>query len=124
SANSAARASTGFSSADESFFIAGLPRAGQTGGAHVALTMVVLSPRVGVNEPGYGRSFVGPVEQARHTFQDGLEPCHCTDVAVAGGRLGQAEHLGDLGVAQLLEVTQGDDLAVDRVHAVERLLEP
>ena len=35
----------------------------------------------------------------------------------------QAEDLGRLGVAQLLEMPQGDDLAVDLVHAVEGGLE-
>ena len=34
-----------------------------------------------------------------------------------------AQHLGGLGLAQLLEVAQGQHLAVERVHAVERLLE-
>ena len=29
------------------------------------------------------------------------------------------KNLGDLGVGQLLEVSQGDDLAVDRLHAVQ-----
>ena len=37
--------------------------------------------------------------------------------------LGQAEHQRGLVVGQVLEVPQGQDLAVDRVHAVERLLD-
>ena len=45
------------------------------------------------------------------------------DVALGGRRLLEAQHAGGLGVAQLLEVAQGQDLAVERVHAVERLLE-
>src|ERR1700679_1862145 len=34
-----------------------------------------------------------------------------------------AQHGGRLSVIELLEVSQGQDLAVDRVHGVERLLD-
>ena len=34
-----------------------------------------------------------------------------------------AQDLGGLGVGQILEMPQRDDLAVDRVHAVEHVLE-
>ena len=53
-----------------------------------------------------------------------MEPCQGPDIPIAGRGLGQREDLGRLAVAQLLEVPQYDDLAVDRIHAVERLLEP
>src|SRR3954452_13078762 len=55
--------------------------------------------------------------------EDLLEPLQGADVAVAGGRLRDAERPGGLRVGELLEVPQGQDLAVELVHAVERLLE-
>ena len=54
--------------------------------------------------------------------EDLLEPAQGTDVALAGRGLVQAEHGGRLVVVQLLEVTERQDLAIDRVHGVERLL--
>ena len=50
-------------------------------------------------------------------------PLDRPQVAAARAGLGEAQDLGDLGRAELLEVLQGQDLAVDRVHAVERLLD-
>jgi hypothetical protein len=44
------------------------------------------------------------------------------DVALGGGRLADVEHPGRLGVGQLLEVPQREDLPVERVEGVERLL--
>src|SRR5262245_18761071 len=55
--------------------------------------------------------------------EDLLEPLQRADVAVARGRLRQTQHGGCIAVAQLLEVAQGEHLAVERVHPVERLLE-
>ena len=54
--------------------------------------------------------------------EDLSQPLDRPQVTAAGAGLGQAQHLGDLGGAELLEVLQGQHLAVDRVHAVERLL--
>src|SRR5690242_17694954 len=48
-----------------------------------------------------------------------LQALQCADVPVAGGRLLEPEHLGGLGVAELLKVSQYEDLAIDRIHAVE-----
>ena len=49
-----------------------------------------------------------------------LEPLQRPDVAVAGGRLAQCPSTwAASALRQLLEVPQGQDLAVDRVHAVE-----
>src|SRR5262249_29155431 len=44
-------------------------------------------------------------------------------VAFAGRRLLDVEDLGGLGVAELLEMTQGEDLAVERVHGGQGFLE-
>ena len=63
------------------------------------------------------------LSQSRDRRQDLLEPLQRPDVTVAGRRLGQAEHLRGLVVGEVLEMPQGQDLAVDRVHAVERLLD-
>jgi hypothetical protein len=60
----------------------------------------------------------GPV--AKHF----LEPFERANVAFGGGRIFDAEHLGGLGAGQLLEMTQGEDFAVDGVEGVERFLEP
>ena len=51
-------------------------------------------------------------------LQSGLEPLEGPDVPLAGRRV-QLQDLGHLGVGQLLEMPQGDDLAVDRLHPVE-----
>src|SRR5262245_35283268 len=51
-----------------------------------------------------------------------LEPLEGPDVAVARGCLRQPQNGRGLGVGQLLEVSQGEDLAVERVHAVEGFL--
>ena len=66
----------------------------------------------------YSRSF-SPGMDERISFETLQGP----DITVAGGRLGQAEHLRGFVVGQVLEVPQGQDFAVDRVHAVERLLD-
>src|SRR5262249_59092513 len=64
-----------------------------------------------------------PLPQAGDGREDLLEPLQGPDVAVARRRLAQAEHLRGLVVGQVLEVAEGQDLAVDRVHVVERLLD-
>ena len=46
-----------------------------------------------------------------------------SQVPLAGRRFLDAQDLGGLGVGQVLEVPQGQDLAVERVHPVEGLLE-
>ena len=56
--------------------------------------------------------------------QDLLEPLQRPGVALARRRLLQAQGRGGVAVGHLLVVPQDQDLAVERVHAVERLLEP
>jgi hypothetical protein len=64
------------------------------------------------------------VERLCALVEDRLEPPDGPQVAFTGrGRL-DAEHGRRLDVVQFLEVAQHHDLAVDRVHAVERLLQP
>ncbi len=52
-----------------------------------------------------------------------LKPLEGPDVPFAGSRTFQAQYLGNLGVGQFLEMPQRDDLAVDRLHIVERGLD-
>ena len=56
--------------------------------------------------------------------EDVFEPLEGTDVPLRPGLLGDPQGLGRLGAVELLEVPQGQHLAVDRVEAVERLLDP
>src|SRR5947209_19405610 len=63
------------------------------------------------------------LEAAGERVEDVLQALQRADVAVAGGRLLEAEHFGGLGIAELLEVPQREDLAIDGVHAVEDNLE-
>jgi hypothetical protein len=58
----------------------------------------------------------------RKIRKDLFEPFEGPDIAIAGGCLAEAEHRGGFGVAQLLEVPQGQDFPVEFVHAVEGLL--
>ena len=59
------------------------------------------------------------VKQAGNMFEQVLKPLEGPDIPLACRRYLQAQDLGDLGVAQLFEMSQGDDLPVDRLHAVE-----
>ena len=59
-----------------------------------------------------------------HRRENLLETLQGTEVTLGRGRLLDAQHPGRLGGGQLLEVAQRQDLAVDRVECVERLLEP
>jgi hypothetical protein len=54
----------------------------------------------------------------------GFEPLQRPGVALARRRFIQAQGRGGVAVGHLLVVPQHKDLAVERVHAVERLLEP
>src|SRR4051794_20578941 len=62
--------------------------------------------------PEEGASISGAPQAA----QGRLEPLQRPDVALGGGGLLDAEHLGGLGAGELLEVAQGEDLAIDRVE--------
>ena len=53
-----------------------------------------------------------------------LQPTQGPEVPHAGGRLAEAEDPGGLGVAELLEVAEQDDLAVGLVELVDRVAEP
>src|SRR5262245_44543605 len=78
-------------------------------------------------------SMVGPVargpkagpslEETRHRREDVGEPLEGADVSIAGRGLLQAQDRGSLAVVELLEVPQHKDLAVDRVHRVEDILQ-
>src|SRR5207237_9298406 len=57
-------------------------------------------------------------------FRSVLEAFQGADVALGRGRLADAEYPGGLGVGQFLEVSQRQDLPVERVEGVERRLEP
>jgi hypothetical protein len=59
--------------------------------------------------------------QLLHDFP---EPPHRADVALARRSLLDLQDTGRLRAGQLLEVPQGDHLAVNCIHGVERLLEP
>src|SRR5262249_12656879 len=56
--------------------------------------------------------------------QDLLEPVQSPDVPLTGRRLLEMQLAGDLGVGQFLEMPQHQDLAIQRVHGVEGLLQP
>ena len=108
----------------------------------VRVPVAVLLQRAAAPRPGGGRRTRRPVGSAarrgrRSTrpwsislggrLQGGehvLEPLQGADVPLGRGRLLDPEHLGGLGVGQLLEVPQRQDLPVERVEGVERLLEP
>ena len=55
--------------------------------------------------------------QAGGRREELLEPLQGADVSVAGRRLGEAGHLRGLVVGEVLEMTQGQDLAVDAAGA-------
>src|SRR5205814_2734929 len=67
--------------------------------SEVASRVAMRHPRVG-RPAGTGSG----VEEARQAGQDLLQPLQGADVAVAGRRRLQAQDLGHLDVAQLLEV--------------------
>ena len=52
-----------------------------------------------------------------------LETPQGSNLTIASGGLAQAEYRGRLVVAQFLEMPERQDLAVNRVHGVEGLLE-
>jgi len=62
------------------------------------------------------------LEKSGHALKLLLEPFQGAHVAVARGGLGQAQDLGGLAIAQLLEVAEGQHLAVEGFHGVEHLL--
>jgi hypothetical protein len=63
------------------------------------------------------------VTKSEHGGKNFLEPAQRPDVTVAGGGLVQSQNGSRLAVAELLEVSQGQDFAIDDVHGVERLLD-
>ena len=56
---------------------------------------------------------------ARHRRQHVLEPLQSAEVPLRPGLLRDPEHLGRLGAAELLEVSQSEHLPVDGVEAVQ-----
>ena len=66
---------------------------------------------------------IKPGEVLNGDFLKSGEPAQRAEVALARGRLGDSLDLCDLAVAELLEVAQYQHLAIDRLHAVERLLQ-
>src|SRR5262245_35339676 len=63
------------------------------------------------------------VEEAGDRFEDLLQASEGANVAIARGALRQSQQLGGLLVGQLLEVSQGDDFPIQRLHLVEGGLE-
>ena len=53
-----------------------------------------------------------------------LQSGQCPDIAIAGGRLAEPQHLGDFGVGKFLKMPQGKDFAVDLFQAVEDFFQP
>ena len=51
-----------------------------------------------------------------------LQSLQRAEVTAAGRRFVDPERTGDLGVIQLFEMAQREDLAIDRVHAVQDFL--
>ena len=76
-----------------------------------------------MGHPGRGPS-AGRVGPSGDPLEGLADPLQGADVAVAGRRLADPEHLRRLGVAQLLEVPQAEHLAIDRGEVVERILDP
>ena len=68
-----------------------------------------------------GFSMVISFEQPGHLREDNPQALQGPDVANAGGLLLNAQHFGDLAIAQFLEMPQRQDLAVQRVHGRDDL---
>src|SRR5262249_17951268 len=79
-------------------------------------------PRVGTTSCGLGRGSALGVE-SRQRREDPRHALERADVRLAGLGLGDAQHGGGLVVGELLAVAEGQDLAIERVHGIERLLE-
>src|SRR5262249_10787311 len=56
-------------------------------------------------------------------LEDRLEALHGANVTNAGGLLFDAQHFGHFTVCQFLEMAPGQDLAIDRVHSLNRRFE-
>ena len=69
--------------------------------------------------PAQGVAIIACGRTGRESARAHLKPLEGPDVPLAGRRDLQAQDLGHLGVGQLLEMPQGDDLPVERIHAVE-----
>src|SRR4051794_25703139 len=74
--------------------------------------------------PIYNCRILSEIEAPGHLREDLPEAIEGTEIALAGRCLLDSQDLGGLGVRQMLEVPQGQDLAIGLVHGVERLLEP
>jgi hypothetical protein len=61
-----------------------------------------------------------PLPSTRHRSQDRLEPFEGAEIPLRPGFLTDPQHFGRLGAAELLEVSQSQDLAVDRVELLRR----
>src|SRR5262249_42925816 len=64
------------------------------------------------------------LQAAGHAGEDVLEPLEGAEVALAGGRLADAEDAGGFGGGEVLEVAECEDFAVEGVHGIEGLLKP
>ena len=60
-------------------------------------------------------------EQAGNLFEEGFEASQRTNIALAGSAFGDVEELGDLVVGKFIEVSQGENFAVERVEAFDGL---
>ena len=58
-----------------------------------------------------------------HRGQDLFEPFQGAEIPLGPGFLTDSQHFGRLGAAELLEVPQRQDLAVDRVERIQGLLD-
>src|SRR5579864_978593 len=111
SMNSSARASTGLRrSLDVDMGSLFLRRFGRS----------VRSPHVGRSRLSSRLRFSREAGQRR---EDQCNPFRCPDVGLAGLGLRDAEDGGGLVVGELLAVAEREDLAVERVHGIQGLLE-
>jgi len=63
------------------------------------------------------------LEEPRHLTENILQAFERPQIPAARARWADIERLGGFGIVQLLEVPQGQYLAVERIHAIERLLQ-
>src|SRR5262249_24844966 len=106
---SSARASTGWTAAEDP--------ASCWGPSAACFAVFMATSRAGESLRGRG------IEKTGDALEELLQPCQGAKIAVAGCGLRQAEDRRGLAVAQLLEVPQGDDFAVERRQLVQRRLD-
>ena len=71
-----------------------------------------------------GSLIARPRSGPRERGEDVLETLQRPDVTLRGRRFAEPEHSGAFAVGELLEMAEDEDLAVDGIHRVERLLQP